>query len=226
MRCGDLVPVGSFESFVESIGRLVAADLVSWSEGRFLLTTTGRRVAPDGDGYFRDLFEEALAALNGSGLPPAPAALGLTREQFEQARAYVAEGRELRRTRRGVSGFEKWAEWGDAPPLTFADCVEFLTYSEGRDIVVRVENAAGSVRFEGTLGPPLAPSAEATGSEPVTFPVQSADADASTEHLELTPHSFATASYQSFDDIDFFTLQMRFNDGSSVTVTDANAPTI
>jgi hypothetical protein len=209
------------------MGRLVAADLVIWLERRFFITGAGRTVSPTGEGprYFKDLFADAEEALNDHVSRVEAVDLALTRDEYDAALAYVAEARDQRRTRRGYSGSRKWAEW-DAPPLTGVDCIEFLTFIEGRDVVVRTENAADRVRFEGTLGPPLPQSPDPNGRTSVIFPVQTSGTDAAARRVLFRADRFTTASYSSFDGVDYFTLRMTFDDGSSVTVADANAPSI
>lgn len=162
LRC-EIDSVEWAETVRGSMGRLVGAGLARWSDGRFFVTSEGRAVAPGGTGrYFKDLFKETAEALSGRAME-AEADLGLTAEDFDAAVAYVADHKDRRRTRRGYSGFDKWAEWHDAPPLTFGECLEFLTFSEGREVDVGVESASQSSGFAGTLGLPLPPSASDPG---------------------------------------------------------------
>jgi hypothetical protein len=230
------------EALNTSMGRLVAADLAGWLERRFFITTAGRAIIGSGQGhYFKDLFAEALVALNDQIARPEPLQLGVTSEEYAEALAYVAELKERERTRRGRSHYEKWAEW-DAPSLDFGACVEFLTYSEGRDIVFKTENyptiefkaAEGgevdirtgdnldSTSFEGTLAIPLPRSADPNNPETIIFPVLAGGTESRGRLLPLRADIFVRASYSSFDGVDFFSLKMEFDDGRSVTVSDAD----
>ena len=245
-RCDAVVALPSFQEFAEWMGRLVAADLVSWLGGSFFVTTAGRAVSPLGQGhYFKDLFAETLTALNDRVPRPEPIDLGMTNREYDEALAYVAEVKERNRTRRDRSGYEKWAEWDDAPPLDFGDCIEFLTFSEGRGIVVKtenapsiefsatgedseidvnIENAVGDARFEGTLAIPLPRSADPDNPRSVIFPVLDAGNPANGHLVPLRGDHFAAASYSSYDGVDYFSLRMEFDDGGAVTIVDDNAP--
>jgi hypothetical protein len=121
--------------------------------------------------------------------------------------------------------YRKWAKW-KAPPLTLGDCIEFLTFIEGRDVVVKAEDATDSERFEGTLGPPLPQSPDPHDQTSVTFPVHTSDSDPAARRVRLSADGFDTASYSSFDGVDYFTLRMSFDDNGIITVADANAPSI
>lgn len=219
LRC-EIDSVEWAETVRGSMGRLVGAGLARWSDGRFFVTSEGRAVAPGGTGrYFKDLFKETAEALSGRAME-AEADLGLTAEDFDVAVAYVVDYKDRRRTRRGYSGFDKWAEWHDAPPLTFGECLEFLTFSEGREVDVGVESASQSSDSAGTLGLPLPPSASDPGV--VVFPVQKDASGSRPEQVELDPGTFETAAYRSYDGVDYFTLVISFTDGAVVTVGDSN----
>jgi hypothetical protein len=45
-------------------------------------------------------------------------------------------------------------------------------------------------------------------------------------HLTLSPAGFQTASYSSYDGWDYFTLRMQFDGHTTISVADANAPSI
>ena len=219
LRC-EIDSVALAETVRGSMGRLVGAGLARWSDGRFFVTSEGRAVAPGGTGrYFKDLFKETAEALSGRAME-AEADLGLTAEDFDVAVAYVVDYKDRRRTRRGYSGYEKWAEWHDAPPLTFGECLEFLTFSEGREVDVGVESASGTSGFAGTLGLPLPP--RASDPDVVVFPVQKDASGSRPKPLELDPRTLETAAYRSYDGVDYFTLVISFTDGAVVTVGDSN----
>ena len=219
LRC-EIDSVASAETVRGSMGRLVGGGLARWSDGRFFVTSEGRAVAPGGTGrYFKDLFKETAEALSGRAME-AEADLGLTADDFDAAVAYVVDYKDRRRTRRGYSGYEKWAEWHDAPPLTFGECLEFLTFSEGRQVDVGVESAIGTSDFAGALGLPLPPSASDPGV--VVFAAQKDASGSRPEHVELDPRTFETAAYRSYDGVDYFTLEIKFTDGTVVTVGDSN----
>ena len=226
LRSDGLLPSASWEAFAESMGRLVAAGLVSWLERRFFVSATGRAVAASGEGrYFKDLFADTQRSLDEQVARPEPLDLALTRQEYDEALAYVAAATEQRRTRRGYAGYRKWAEW-KAPPLTLGDCIEFLTFIEGRDVVVKAEDTTDNERFEGTLGPPLPQSPDPHDQTSVTFPVHTSDSDPAARRLRLSADGFDTASYSSLDGVDYFTLRMSFDDNGIITVADANAPSI
>jgi len=226
LRGDGIVAIASCQALADSIGRLVAADLLIWLEGRFFVTASGRALTPRGEPSrsFRDLISETLATLDKQVSRPEPADLGLTGDEYDTALAHVAEAKERHRTRRGYSGLKKWADWNDSPPLSFGDCIEFLTFSEGRDVVVKIEQAAEAARFEGRLGPPLPQSGDPRDRRSVTFPVETREPDAGAQRVTLSADRFATAGYSSYDDVDYFVLEMSFDDGVSVFVGDTNAP--
>src|SRR5215217_2619354 len=135
LRSDRIVALRSWEAFAESVGRLIAADLVLWVGCRVLATAAGRALTPDGEGrYLKDHVEETRVALDAQVLRPQPSDFGLTRGDYDAGLVFVAEEQERQRTRRGRSGRQKWAEWSGAPALDFGDCIEFLPFIEGREI--------------------------------------------------------------------------------------------
>ena len=91
---------------------------------------------------------------------------------------------------------------------------------------MKAEHASDTARFEGTLGAPLPQSLDPNDRKSVTFPVQTSGTDTTARRVLLSADCFRTATYVSYDGVDYFMLRMCFDDGSTVTVVDANAPTI
>ena len=219
LRC-EIDSVAWAETVRGSMGRLVGAGLARWSDGRFFVTSDGRAVAPGGTGrYFKDLFKETAEALSGHAMG-AEADLGLSAEEFDTAVAYVVDYKDRRRTRRGYSGYDKWAEWDESPPLTFGDCLEFLTFSEGRVVAVGVTSDSGPAGFAGKLGLPLPARSGDSDQGFVVFPVQTGGGDPRTELLELDPRTFDTAVFSSHDGVDFFHLRISFTDGAVIALSE------
>lgn len=55
------------------------------------------------------------------------------------------------------------------------------------------------------------------------FPVQRSEEDTAIERVVLREDRFTTAAFSSYDGVDYFRLEIRFDDGGVLTVSDANA---